>query len=169
MINIALPNEGYTGVTVTGLPFYPPYNDQSGFTWLSCEMDGCNAHAGKGFDYHYHGDPFNANTGWCMYSTADYNGTTAHPPMIGFGRDGYLIYGRHLYSTSDGYSTALDVCGGHSHGTFGYHYHSQLLNSTFTATAFGYTQGNSYIAYLNGPYQCKFIYFYSLFNHFIHY
>ncbi len=75
--------------------------------------------------------------------------------MIGFARDGYLIYGRHLQSTNDGYSTALDVCGGHSHGTYGYHYHSQLLNMTFPSTANGITAGTSYIAYLNGPYYCK--------------
>jgi hypothetical protein len=80
--------------------------------------------------------------------------------MIGFARDGYLIYGRHLLSTNDGYSTALDVCGGHSHGTYGYHYHSQVLNMTFTATLYGNTIGNSYIAYLNGPYYCKFALFF---------
>ncbi len=155
---VALPNEGNSGVTVTGLPMYPPYNDQSGFTWLSCEMDGCNAHAGKGFDYHYHGDPFHATAGKCMYSTSDYTGgNTGHPPIIGFSRDGYLIYGRHLNSLNEGYSVALDNCGGHSHGTYGYHYHSQLLNQTFSATAYGYTAGNSYIAYLNGPYKCNFI------------
>ena len=40
-------------------------------------------------------------------------------------------------------------------GTYGYHYHAQLLNMTFPTTAYGYTAGNSYIAYLNGPYYCK--------------
>jgi hypothetical protein len=24
-------------------------------TWISCEVDKCNAHSGKGEDYHYHG------------------------------------------------------------------------------------------------------------------
>ncbi len=86
LTGVALPNAGNTGVSVSGLPMYPPYNDQSGLTWLSCEMDGCNAHAGKGFDYHYHGDPFHATSGKCMYSTSDYSGPTVHPPLIGFSR-----------------------------------------------------------------------------------
>ena len=100
---VALPNEGNSGVSVTGLPFYPPYNNVGGLTWLNCEMDGCNAHAGQGFDYHYHGDPFHSTSGVCMYSTSDYTGgTTGHPPLIGLGRDGFPIYGRHLYSTQEG-------------------------------------------------------------------
>ena len=42
----------------------------------------CNTHAGQGFDYHYHGDPFGTN---CMYSASDYTATTDHPPLIGYG------------------------------------------------------------------------------------
>ena len=30
----------------------------------------------------YHGDPFGPN---CMYSSEDYNSTTSHPPLIGYG------------------------------------------------------------------------------------
>ena len=103
-----------------------------------------------------------------MYSASDYTGgTTGHPPMIGFSRDGYLIYGRHLNSANDGYSTALDVCGGHSHGTYGYHYHAQVLNMTIPSpSAYGNTAGNSYIAYLNGPYYCKFALFLNLFKNY---
>ena len=41
----------------------------------------CNTHAGQGFDYHYHGDPFGPN---CLYSSADYNSTTSHPPIFGY-------------------------------------------------------------------------------------
>jgi hypothetical protein len=36
----ALPDNGPSGVTVTGLPIFPPYNNVGGLTWLSCEVDG---------------------------------------------------------------------------------------------------------------------------------
>lgn len=32
---------------------------------MSCEVDVCNGHAGKGLDYHLHGDPFGPQ---CLYS-----------------------------------------------------------------------------------------------------
>ena len=35
----ALPDNGASGVTVTGLPIFPPYNNVGGLTWLSCEVD----------------------------------------------------------------------------------------------------------------------------------
>ena len=38
-----------------------------------------------------------------------------HPPQIGWSLDGYSIYGRHLNILNQGYSTALDDCGGHTH------------------------------------------------------
>ena len=44
----ALPLEGPTGMTITGLPIFPPYNNVGDLTWLSCEMDWCNTHAGQG-------------------------------------------------------------------------------------------------------------------------
>ena len=51
-------------------------------------MDGCNAHVGQGFDYHYHGDPFGSK---CMYDNLDYVFPAAHPPLIGFSLDGFSI------------------------------------------------------------------------------
>ena len=68
--------------------------------------------SGKGFDYHYHGDPYgdDGNTffetcacllppvsrlaGKCMYSASSYASTSSHPPLIGYGLDGFPIYGR---------------------------------------------------------------------------
>lgn len=94
----------------------------------ACEMDKCNAHVGKGFDYHYHGDPYN-----CMYSSANYTSTTAHPPLIGWGADGFKWYGRYLSTAAPGYSTALDDCGGHLHDSYPYHYVSWA--SSFTSYA----------------------------------
>lgn len=62
-------------------------------------------------------------------------------------KTGFKIYGRHLNVNNDGQSIQLDLCGGHSHSSFGYHYHSQVLQLT--------TSGNeNYFAYIGGVYQC---------------
>ena len=127
--NVPLPASGPVAVTVNGLPLFPPYNNNGELTWVTCEMDGCNAHVGQGFDYHYHGDPFGSK---CMYDNLDYAFPAAHPPLIGFSLDGFSIYGRHLSEVAEGYSIPLDICGGHRHGSYGYHYHSQVR--TFNAT-----------------------------------
>jgi hypothetical protein len=107
------------------------------------------------FDYHYHGDPFGSN---CMYSSADYTSSTAHPPIIGYALDGFPIYGRYLDTAADGYFTTLDACGGHVHSPdtngYGYHYHAQVIASKVYVDSLGLTAGQSYNAYLNGPYQC---------------
>ena len=42
-----------------------------------------------------------------MYSTSDYNSTTSHPPLIGYGLDGFSIYGRYLDDTAPG----IEMCG----------------------------------------------------------
>ena len=127
-------------------------------TWPSCEVDQCNAHAGKGFDYHYHGDPFGPQ---CMYSCASYASLNAHPPLVGYGLDGVPIFGRYLSVDAPGASTALDDCGGHAHSGMGttasafpfvadgaYHYHA------FVQTIAADGQRQSYTAYANGPYMC---------------
>ena len=57
---IPLPKSGPVACTISGLPIFPAYNDQATLAWNACEMDACNAHVGKGFDYHYHGDPSGA-------------------------------------------------------------------------------------------------------------
>jgi len=124
-------------------------------TWTSCEVDACNAHVGKGYDYHYHGDPFSNTAGKCMYSPSDYQSTTSHPPLIGFGLDGFYLYGRYLNESAEGYSTPLDDCGGHSHGTYGYHYHSQVLTVKSSKNSNGLVVNQIYTAYIAGPYKCR--------------
>jgi hypothetical protein len=88
--------------------------------WESCESDLCNAHAGKGGDLHYHGDPFGDT---CAYSDDEYSGS--HPPQMGVAMDGYPIHGRYISAEeyADGIETDLDACYGHDHGDYGYHYH----------------------------------------------
>jgi hypothetical protein len=100
-----------------------------------------------GFDYHYHGDPYSNVTGRCLYSDADYASATVHPPLIGWSLDGFSIYGRHLKTTNEGQSIALDDCGGHVHGTYAYHYHGQVVSYTSK-------EGKPYNAYVGGVHNC---------------
>jgi hypothetical protein len=92
-----------------------------------------------------------------MYSPSDYSSDkSAHPPLIGWGLDGYEIYGRYLYDSNVGYSVALNSCGGHVHiDTAGvimpYHYHSQVLAAT---VASGANSGQVYNSFIGGVYQC---------------
>lgn len=124
-----------------GAPIYPFQNDQGVSAWSNCEVDYCNAHAGKGEDYHYHGDPFGDR---CAYSLSDYSGN--HPPKVGMGADGYPVNGRYTASNQDGITVDLDACNGHSHGSFGYHYHANQVSIT---------QGSdTWTEYRIGPTQC---------------
>ena len=49
---------GCSGMARNGVPIYPYKNTRGESVWSRCEADYCNAHSGKGEDYHYHGDPF---------------------------------------------------------------------------------------------------------------
>ena len=72
----------------------------------------------------------------CRYGPANYTGDSAHPPLWAFSLDGYSIYGRHLSTSNEGYSSPLDDCGGHEHGDpYGYHYHSQVISAYTTSAA----------------------------------
>ncbi len=72
--------------------------------------------------------------------------------------DGFLLYGRYLSAAADGYSVALDICGGHNHSSYGYHYHTQVLHmnvsSSQAAPSYGITLGLNITAYIPGVYQC---------------
>lgn len=147
---------GAMAVAVDGVPWFPNYNNRGGLTWEACELDDCNAHAGKGADYHYHGDPFGRK---CMYTTVpetpgdkklttDYDAKNTgffttddsidsqsmevkltHPPLTGFSLDGFLMYGRYTDSSQEGYNVPLDDCNGHTHAggnAESYHYHATV-------------------------------------------
>lgn len=63
--------------------------------------------------------------------------------------DGFKIYGRHLSVSNLGYSSNLDDCGGHTHGTYGYHYHSQVKLMISSKSS-----SNTFYAYIGGVYKC---------------
>ena len=128
-------------------------------------MDSCNEHVGQGGGQpHSHGDPFSATAGKCLYSAENYtdsSGTqdlTVHPPVIGFSYDGPLIYGRYLSNDAPGFSTGLDNCGGHVHGDYAYHYHSQIIQATTTSSNKGISKnsntGKTYPAFVPGVFNC---------------
>lgn len=55
-----------------------------------------------------------------------------HPPLVGFGFDGYSIFGRHTEEGLLGEFTNLDHCGGHDHDGLGYHYHAHTEHNLTT-------------------------------------
>jgi hypothetical protein len=79
--------------------------------------------------------------------------------MIGWSLDGYNIYGRHLYTTSLGFDTALDTCGGHEHdGIDAYHYHAQVITAQTDALSpavkAGLVVGIEYATFTPGVHDC---------------
>jgi hypothetical protein len=112
------------GVAVNGVPIYDyssqGNNDLSAYdpkldTKLTGELDSCNGHAGRGDDYHYHAAPT------CMMSVMKNKGPAA---ILGWGFDGYPIYGN---TNPDGTvigAGELDVCNSKADATFGARYHT---------------------------------------------
>jgi hypothetical protein len=112
------------GVAVNGVPIYdytsqgisdPAVYDARSDTKLTGELDLCGGHAGRGDDYHYHAAPT------CMMSAMKNAGPSA---ILGWGFDGYPIYGN---KNPDGTAIAageLDVCNAKADATFGFRYHT---------------------------------------------
>ena len=155
-----LPASGRIGVTLSGQEMYPVFNNRALFTNENCESDACNAHIGQGLGQpHLHGDPFGPT---CHYNSSSYvNSTTGavdwtvHPPIIGIADDGLWIYGRYLSTLAPGGTVALDLCGGHSHGAFGYHYHTQVIAALSSGQGSGTnTVGLAYPQTSTGPLYC---------------
>ncbi len=112
------------GVAVNGVPIYdyssqgtldPGAYDPKFDTKLTGELDLCNGHSGRGDDYHYHAAPV------CMIDAMKNKGPAA---ILGWGFDGYPIYGN---TNPDGSPIApgeLDVCNAKADPTFGARYHT---------------------------------------------
>jgi len=142
------PPAGASGVGKNGVPFYPGLDNGGHWVWDVCEADKCNAHVGRGGDYHYHGDPVGSS---CVYTTDAYTNNDPHSVKIGYALDGYLIYGRYTAAGQPGIDVDLDLCGGHSHDAFGYHYHPSVESRAGSSTM---TSGSTYTAYYLGPKKC---------------
>lgn len=156
-VEFGIPAGGHVGNTITGQELFPVFNNNGGYTPEKCEVDACQMHVGQGGGApHLHGDPFGPS---CLYNAANYSSVTAHPPLIAFSVDGYLIYGRHLSTAAVGASVTLDLCGGHTHdGVTGYHYHTQVLMETSGSTSgassprSGIPNDLPYVVTTTGPY-----------------
>ena len=112
------------GVAVNGVPIYDyssqgeldlyNYNADSD-TYVTGQLDNCGGHAGRGDDYHYHVAPT------CMISSMVNQGDDA---IIGWGYDGYPLYGNNNPDSSEISEGGLDVCNGQIDDDFGYRYHT---------------------------------------------
>ncbi len=112
------------GVAVNGVPIYDYSSqgeldiysyDANSDTLLLGQLDNCGGHAGRGDDYHYHAAPN------CMIDSMA-NG--ADDAVIGWGYDGYPLYGDNNPDGSAVEADDLDVCNGQVDDTFGYRYHT---------------------------------------------
>lgn len=124
------------GVAVDGSPIYPVLNNTLVTTQSNAEITTVGNHVGQGMGLHYHADGHIAmNNDLQLYNINDYKPVSGvarnHPPLIGFGLDGVALFGVYesLYPAMDGYSDTLDAWGGHSHGSYGYHYHAHLVTA----------------------------------------
>jgi len=114
------------GVAINGVPIYD-YSaqgeidlhdyDASKDTLILGQLDECGGHAGRGDDYHYHAKPT------CMIDAMkDVNDAT----IIGWGYDGFPLYGD---ANPDGSTISkgdLDVCNGQVDTQYGYRYHTSV-------------------------------------------
>jgi hypothetical protein len=105
--DVDLPMSGAIGVMTNGVPIYPNEDNRGLTIQDACEADRCMAHVGRGFDYHYHGDPFGAT---CMYNEKNYTGN--HPILIGWGSDGPGIYGRYTSKVKKGKALTSMIAAG---------------------------------------------------------
>lgn len=116
--------DGAVGVAVNGVPIYDfssqgdldiYHYDAKADTKLLGQLDNCGGHAGRGDDYHYHAAPT------CMMAAMKNKGDGA---IIGWGYDGYPLYGNHNPDGSTIAANGLGVCNGQRDKTFGYRYHT---------------------------------------------
>jgi hypothetical protein len=104
----------YTGggeMSIADLSHHQAQHD----TLQTQQLDICGGHAGRGDDYHYHVAPV------CMIAQMENAGDAA---IIGWGFDGYPIYGDKNPDGSEIAEGTLDVCNGQPDDTFGYRYHT---------------------------------------------
>ncbi len=119
------------GIAVDGVDIYPLLDNKMTTAHLNAEISPTGIHVSRGMNLHYHADGHSANIKnniINLYNDFDYINRN-HPPLIGFGVDGIALYGIYEsdYSTMDGYNDNLDDFGGHSHDSYGYHYHCHTI------------------------------------------
>ncbi len=124
LANVLTTIDAAVGVAVNGVPIYD-YSSQGELdlynysansdTVLLGQLDNCGGHAGRGDDYHYHASPN------CMIDSMANAGDST---VIGWGYDGYPLYGNNNPDGSEISDGELDVCNGQTDENFGYRYHT---------------------------------------------
>ena len=139
------------GVMIDGVSLYPVLNNTLTTAHKSAEITTTGIHVGQGMGLHYHADGYSAKSSTnnlCLYNDNDYT-KRYHPPLIGFGLDGIALYGiyKSNYSSMHGYKVALDSFGGHSHGNYGYHYHTHKVQNNTSNNIDTITDGSTATTY----------------------
>lgn len=98
-------------LSINDLYYHQPHVD----TIQLQQLDVCGGHTGRGDDYHYHELPR------CMVEQMD---NKDENPIIGWGFDGYPLYGNNNPDGSKIADGILDVCNGQPDAVFGYRYHT---------------------------------------------
>jgi hypothetical protein len=111
-------NMGPTGFAVNGVVFYNPYD--AGRSDASRIMDRCCGHPSPNYMYHYHKYPICVNTPFADKGQG-------HSPVIGFGKDGFPVYGPYEINgvmAKDLTSNKLNDFNSHYDEQRGWHYHA---------------------------------------------
>ncbi len=112
------------GVAVNGVPIYdysaqgeldPAVYDARTDTVVTGQLDICNGHAGRGDDYHYHASPK------CMIEAMPNKDDN---PIIGWGFDGYPLYGNNAPDGATIAQGSLGVCNEIADDVYGWRYHT---------------------------------------------
>jgi hypothetical protein len=107
---------GAIGVTLNGVVLYNAIDARGNDAVANEIVDVYGGHPAM-TDYHYHSVPERLDGS----PTSD-----GHSGIIGYIRDGFPIYGYHGVGRAEVTNADLDECHGHSHGTYGYHYHATM-------------------------------------------
>jgi phosphatidylethanolamine-binding protein (PEBP) family uncharacterized protein len=122
--NVLTSIDAAVGVAVNGVPIYDYsaagdldiYNYDANLDTLALgQLDTCGGHAGRGDDYHYHAAPT------CM---TDAMSNLSDDSILGWGYDGYPLYGNNNPDGSTISDGTLDICNGQTDDDFGYRYHT---------------------------------------------
>jgi hypothetical protein len=102
---------GAVAVAANGIAIFNPRNNRGEFSYNIGELDAYGGHCGLADDYHYHIAPVHLQS------------VVGADKPVAWALDGYPIYG---FNEPDGSpQQPLDADGGHSHGSWGYHYHAR--------------------------------------------
>ena len=121
---------GAVALASNGIAIFNPKNNTGRVSYEIGELDAYGGHCGLADDYHYHIIP--------THLLSAFGGVLSNDKPVAWALDGYPIYG---YVEPDGSARqALDTDGGHTHGSWGYHYHAIGTTTTDATHPYGTPQ-----------------------------